>query len=132
MEDYKEFKILMIDDDKAFGAFVTKIVDIHLGAKVVAVNNPSLGFKELGKDSYDLILLDMEMPVMDGHNTLKQIRTNKSVKDIPVIVCTALSSGALVASLAKMNIDSYIIKPTNANILIDKIKTVFDKIKSKK
>lgn len=125
--DYSKQRLLIIDDDEAFAKFVKKYSQIELGIESDTATNPKEGFELLDKNKYDLILLDMEMPVMDGYNALREIRLMEDTKHIPVIVCTAIVSPTLIASLAKLGIDSYIAKPSKSNIIINKIKTALEK-----
>jgi CheY-like chemotaxis protein len=125
--DYSNKKLLIIDDDEAFAKFVKKYSQIELGVNADTATNPKAGFELLNKNKYDLIMLDMEMPVMDGYSALREIRLMKNLKNIPVIICTAIVSPTLIASLAKLGIESYIAKPSKSNIIINKIKTALDK-----
>lgn len=124
--DYTEKKILIVDDDETFARFVKKFSEIELGIKSDHALNPAVAFDMLKKNKYDLIILDMEMPVMDGYTALREIRRRKEIKDIPVIICTALVTPTLLGSLAKLGISSYIVKPSKSNIIINKIKMALD------
>lgn len=124
--DYSEKKILIVDDDDTFAKFVKKFAEIELGVQSDHALNPAVAFDMLKNNNYDLLILDMEMPVMDGYTALREIRRNKEIKDVPVIICTALVTPTLLGSLAKLGISSYIIKPSKSNIIINKIKNALD------
>jgi two-component system, sensor histidine kinase and response regulator len=83
------FKILVVDDNKK---------NIQVIGSLLKKKKYSLGFAFDGKQAlnslqqnndYDLILLDVGMPVMDGYETCKAIRKDEKLKDIPIIFLTA-------------------------------------------
>ena len=74
--------------------------------------------------NFDLILLDVMMPNMDGWDTLKAIRNNKDVKYIPVIMITAVSEDQKVVSGLKIGADDYIVKPFILPNLLARIEAV--------
>lgn len=76
------------------------------------------------EDQFDLILLDVMMPNMDGWDTLKAIRSNKKIKYIPVIMITALSEEQKVVSGLKIGADDYIVKPFILPNLLARIEAV--------
>ncbi len=74
--------------------------------------------------AFDLILLDVMMPNMDGWDTLKAIRNNKKIKYIPVIMITAVSEEQKVVSGLKIGADDYIVKPFILPNLLARIEAV--------
>ena len=71
------------------------------------------GIKKLTSDKnfYDMVLLDVMMPNMDGWETLKTIRSNKKLENIPVIMITALNEEQKEISGLKFGADDYVVKP---------------------
>lgn len=76
------------------------------------------------EDTFDLILLDVMMPNMDGWDTLKAIRSNKKIKYVPVIMITAVSEDQKVVSGLKIGADDYIVKPFILPNLLARIEAV--------
>ena len=74
--------------------------------------------------AFDLILLDVMMPNMDGWDTLKAIRSNKKIKYIPVIMITAVSEDQKVVSGLRIGADDYIVKPFILPNLLARIEAV--------
>ena len=74
--------------------------------------------------AFDLILLDVMMPNMDGWDTLNAIRNNKKIKYIPVIMITAVSEEQKVVSGLKIGADDYIVKPFILPNLLARIEAV--------
>ena len=81
------------------------------------------------KNHYDLILLDVMMPNMDGWDTLKAIRNNPDTKYIPVIMITAVSEDQKVVSGLRIGADDYIVKPFILPNLLARIEAVLRRSK---
>ena len=102
-------KILIIDDSPKYLADALPLY----GYDVDVATDGLLGIKKLTseKNNYDLVLLDVMMPNMDGWETLKTIRTNKKLENIPVIMITALNEEQKEISGLKFGADDYVVKP---------------------
>jgi len=81
------------------------------------------------KEHFDLILLDVMMPNMDGWDTLKAIRKNDKTKYIPVIMITAVSEDQKIVSGLKIGADDYIVKPFILPNLLARIEAVLRRSK---
>ena len=102
-------KILIIDDNP-------KLLEDALpmyGYEVKSATDGLLGLKILSeeKEPFDLILLDVVMPNLDGWETLKSIRDNENTKHIPIIMLTAVNEDNKQISGLKFGADDYITKP---------------------
>ena len=114
--------ILVVDDNPKFledalpmyGYDVTVAMDGLAALKILS---------EEGKE-FDLILLDVMMPNMDGWDTLKAIRKNKKTEHTPVIMITAVSEDQKVVSGLKIGADDYIVKPFVLPNLLARIEAV--------
>ena len=73
---------------------------------------------------FDLVLLDVMMPNMDGWDTLKAIRKNKKTERIPVIMITAVNEEQKVVSGLKIGADDYIVKPFILPNLLARVEAV--------
>jgi DNA-binding response OmpR family regulator len=81
----KTAKLLIVEDDKS----IRDLYEIKLtkaGFVVITANDGGTGWDMAQKESPDLILLDVMMPVMNGFEVLKRLRKDKNTKDIPVII----------------------------------------------
>ena len=99
--------ILVVDDNPKFLADALPMY----GYDVTVANDGLEALKILMNKTFDLILLDVMMPNMDGWDTLKAIRNNKKTQYIPVIMITAVSEDQKVVSGLKIGADDYIVKP---------------------
>lgn len=103
-------KILLIDDNPKYLADALPLY----GYEVDVATDGLQGIKTLTSPKskgYDLVLLDVMMPNMDGWETLKAIRGNKKFENIPVIMITALNEEQKEISGLKFGADDYIVKP---------------------
>ncbi len=101
--------VLLIDDNSKY----LKDALPFYGYEVKAVNDGVQGLSALANknEKFDIVLLDVMMPNMDGWETLKQIRSNQKTKHLPVIMLTAVNEDQKMISGLKNGADDYIIKP---------------------
>ena len=101
-------KILIIDDNP-------KLLEDALpmyGYEVKSATDGLMGIKILDEDiNYDLVLLDVVMPNLDGWETLKAIRKNEKIAHIPIIMLTSVSDANKQISGLKFGADDYVTKP---------------------
>lgn len=89
---------------------------------VSVATSGSQAMTTIGKKRPDLILLDYEMPVCDGRQTLEMIRTDKDLTDIPVIFLTGISDGEHIKAVLKLKPQGYLLKPAAKNGLLATIR----------
>ena len=114
--------ILIVDDNPKF---LEEALPMY-GYDVTVAEDGLEAIKILDKDNsnFDLILLDVMMPNMDGWDTLKAIRKNKKTEFIPVIMITAVSEDQKIVSGLKIGADDYIVKPFILPNLLARIEAV--------
>ena len=117
--------ILVVDDNPKFLADALPMY----GYEVTVANDGLEALKILMNKTFDLILLDVMMPNMDGWDTLKAIRNNKKIKYIPVIMITAVSEDQKVVSGLKIGADDYIVKPFILPNLLARVEAVLRRSK---
>jgi two-component system cell cycle response regulator len=113
-------KVLTIDDSKTLRMIVAK----HLapfGVNIVEADNGANGLEKAQIEQPDVILLDYNMPVMDGYQTLENLKRNPATREIPVIMLTTESVRDTVMKLAKLGLKDYIIKPFSSEMLLQKV-----------
>lgn len=93
---------------------------------IVEATNGVEGLSMAAKESPDLILLDITMPVMDGVEMLTRLKGDDNVKQIPVIMLTAEGGRDNVLKIAKLGIRDYIVKPFKEEVLVEKVGRVVD------
>ena len=100
-------KILLVDDNPKY----LKDALPFYGYNVETATDGVQALKLLAKNNYDLVLLDVMMPNMNGWETLKSIRNNSNTEHLPVIMLTAVNEEQKIISGLKTGADDYIVKP---------------------
>lgn len=119
-------KILLVDDNPKY---IEDVLPFY-GYEVVSVYNGRQALEKLdSEETFDLVLLDVMMPEMNGWETLKAIRKSPSYKDIPVIMVTAVSEDQKMISGLKIGADDYIVKPFILPNLLARIEAVLRRTK---
>ena len=116
-------KVLVVDDTKS----ILKMVKFVLGEKydLYMANSGSLALEILERKPIDIVLMDVDMPDMDGIETVQKIREMENIKDIPVLFFTAKTSKESIEKCAKAGMVDYIVKPYQPDVLIDKLDNFF-------
>lgn len=119
--------ILLIEDDIFFQKFyITKLTESGYGVDVAG--NGKEGLEKLGNNSYDLVLLDLVMPEMDGFEVLKRKSSDADIKDIPVVVFSTLSQEKDVEEAKNFGASDFINKTFyNFDDLLGKIQNLLTK-----
>ena len=119
----KPVNILLIEDDFV-NQRVMSLFFKEPGKRLVIANNASEGFKCLAGESFDLLLLDIQLPDMDGYEIARRIRSNEAATasgdtgtpHLPIIAITAYAMPGDREKCLESGIDEYIPKPVNFNL----------------
>ena len=121
----KEIKVLLVEDDSNLGS----ITSDYLKAKGFNCKweiNGELGYREFVKNQYDLVIMDVMMPVKDGFSTAKDIRGID--KKVPIIFLTAKSMKEDTLKGFEIGADDYITKPFNMDELVARINAILKRV----
>ena len=125
-EDHKRrVSILLVEDNMVNRKIVLRILEKKLGFHADAVTNGKEALQYLEKKDYDIVLMDCQMPEMDGYEAARIIRDeNSSVRNhrIPIIAMTANAVDGDREMCLKAGMDDYITKPINRQEFTDLIK----------
>jgi two-component system, chemotaxis family, chemotaxis protein CheY len=119
----KKLKVLIVDDS----AVMRKIVERALRqagldiSEVLEAGNGAEALAEVQKGSLDLILSDINMPVMDGLEFLKSLATMEAAKGVPVVMITTEGSEARVVEALSAGAKGYLRKPFTADQVQERI-----------
>lgn len=103
--------VLVAEDNAMNQLFIKNILD-KCGMSCHIVENGLLATEHAQKHTYDLICMDIQMPVMNGKEAITLIRsTEGDNKDVPIIVLSALTSGTLREEVLALDINGYVTKP---------------------
>ncbi|WP_298288885.1 PAS domain-containing hybrid sensor histidine kinase/response regulator [uncultured Lutibacter sp.] len=122
-EQQLDLKVLLVEDNKT-NQLLAKIRLEKWGCKVAIANNGIEGVKLTQKEDFDIILMDIQMPVMDGFEATKIIKNDISEKasKIPIIAMTAYTSNAEINRAMNYGMEDYIFKPFKPTELFDILK----------
>ncbi len=122
-------KILLVDDNPKY---LEDVLPFY-GYEVTCAQDGVQALKILeGEQVFDLVLLDVMMPNMNGWDTLKQIRQHPKFEEIPVIMVTAVNEDQKMISGLKIGADDYIVKPFVLPNLLARIEAVLRRVKRTK
>lgn len=117
-------RILIVDDSKSMLAFYCSVASA-MGISVITAENGQQALDILEQDkSFDLILTDLNMPVMTGIELTRKVRENSSVDKIPIVIVSTESERSQEQLAMKTGADDFIKKPFTADQLQDKIKRI--------
>src|SRR5262249_30203141 len=111
-------KILIVDDDAASGALVTRLLE-NAGYEVEHAAAPVKALPHLLDDEHDLILLDQNMPHMDGLTLLSKIR---KTSDVPVVMLTGSDKASLAVEAMRLGAFDYLPKPVDQARLLETVR----------
>jgi CheY-like chemotaxis protein len=121
-----EIHLMLVDDDEFYLETLTAMLQ-DAGIQVVGIRDGNTALAKLEYMQPDLILLDYQMPGIDGIETLKQIKLNQNTQSIPVIMLTAVSEREIVNQSLRTGATDYIVKPGDRSAILSKIDAAIKK-----
>jgi CheY-like chemotaxis protein len=119
-----EGKKILVAEDNKINFFVANKFLVGWGIIVVHAENGQIALEILEKEKFDLILMDLHMPVMDGIEATRIIRKsdNPDIKNIPIVALTAAIMSESHDKIADLNINDYVLKPFKPHDLFERIR----------
>ena len=115
--------ILIVEDEED----ILELIRYNLsknGFRITGVLSGEDALKKVSKESFDLVVLDIMLPGMDGLDVCRALKKNEKTQHIPIIMLTAKGEESDVVTGLELGADDYIVKPFSPKILISRIKTV--------
>jgi class 3 adenylate cyclase len=119
-------RLLIADDNKVNRLLLGRTLQLD-GHQIAAAENGRIALDMLRRGAYDLLLLDMEMPELDGFAVLEALRLDEELRDLPVIVTSSLEGAAHVARCISLGADDFLHKPVNPVILKARVDSSLEK-----
>ncbi len=119
MKELGKLNILLVEDNPLNIILITSLFSEH-NLKLQIAENGSLGVERLRTDDFNIILMDMEMPVMNGYEATAIIRKELN-SNAPIIAMTAHAMAGEKERCLSLGMNDYISKPIDANLLFGKI-----------
>ena len=118
--------LLIVDDNKVNRLLLSRNVEL-LGHKASLAENGRIAMARLDEDDFDLLLLDIEMPEMDGFEVLEAIKSKPELRDIPVIVTSSVEGLDNIVRCIELGAEDYLPKPVNKTLLSARVSSSLEK-----
>ena len=119
-------RLLVADDNKVNRLLLSRSLELQ-GHRVATAENGRVALELLRREVFDLVLLDMEMPEMDGFQVLEHLAGDAQLRDLPVIVTSSLEGVTHVVRCIELGADDYLHKPVNPVLLKARIDSSLEK-----
>jgi adenylate cyclase len=122
----KPARLLVVDDNKVNRLLLTRSLELQ-GHSVASADNGRVALGMLRGEPFDLALLDIEMPEMDGFQVLAELARDLKLRDLPVIVTSSLEGIEHVVRCIELGAEDYLSKPVNPVLLKARIGASLEK-----
>lgn len=123
------FKLMSVDDSRTIRRIVSSYAkDLAPEVEIIEAANGQEALDRCAESIPDLIILDVNMPVMNGEECLEKLRSQEETKNIPVVMLTTESEKSLVVKVLQLGVQQYIIKPFEKQEFLDKVGGVVAKL----
>ncbi len=116
--------VLVVEDNLLNQMVMRKFLNSYEHVSFAVVNNGKEAIEALKKDVYDLVLMDLQMPIMDGYEATEIIRSGelgKTIGDIPIIAVTADAMQETRQRVLSIGMNDYMTKPVSRDLLLEKM-----------
>lgn len=120
MADFMKAKILLIEDNEQNRYLATFLLERH-GYSVTHTSNGQAGVELAATQVFDLILLDIQLPGMDGHAVARAIRENPSLSRLPIVAVTSYAMAGDREKALAVGCDGYIEKPIDPDTFVAQV-----------
>lgn len=122
-------KLMTVDDSRTIRRIVTTYArDLDPEVEIIEAADGQECLDRCNENTPDIIILDVNMPVMTGEECLQHLRTNDHTKNIAVVMLTTESEKQLVVRLLQLGVQQFIIKPFEKQEFIDKVGGVLSRV----
>ncbi|HET9763459.1 MAG TPA: adenylate/guanylate cyclase domain-containing protein [Casimicrobiaceae bacterium] len=119
-------RVLVVDDNKVNRLLLSRNIEL-MGHKVTLAENGRVALQMLKREPFDLMLLDIEMPEIDGFQVLGEMAKDLELRDFPVIVTSSLEGVENVVRCIELGAEDYLNKPVNPVLLKARIGASLEK-----
>ena len=119
-------KCILVVEDQEDNRQILRDLLGSAGYQLVEAENGEEALKALARQRPDLILMDIQLPIMDGDETTRRIRANGDFKSIPIIAVTSYALAGDDAKALAAGCDGYVTKPYSPRKLLAKVREYLD------
>lgn len=123
LHDLSDWNVLVVDDEPDNLGVIELVLNFY-DARVRTAATAMECLAQIELDPPTLLLVDIQMPVMDGFELMKRVRENEAWRDIPMIAITAHAMAGDQERIIGAGFDGYIAKPISAMTLVDDLKAL--------
>jgi CheY-like chemotaxis protein len=120
---------VVVADDEPITRMLIKRALVAENFEVLEAENGDQAVALVTRERPDLVLLDLNMPVMDGYEAIHHLRHNPALAGLPIIVLTAEDGQTVERRVLTMGADDYMIKPFESPVLLSRVNAVFSRVK---
>jgi CheY-like chemotaxis protein len=121
-------RVLVADDEPITRLLIKRLLERE-NFEVIEAQNGDEAVVLVTRERPDLVLLDLNMPIMDGYEAIHHLRHNSSLTGLPIIVLTAEDGQTVERRVLTMGADDYMVKPFEGPILLSRVNAVFSRLK---
>jgi two-component system, chemotaxis family, chemotaxis protein CheY len=126
-----KMKILVVDDFSTMRRIVKNVLKQLGYENVEEAEDGVQALSKLKTGGFGFMVSDWNMPNMDGLDLLKAVRADAAIKDLPILMVTAEAEKDKVVAAIQAGVNSYVVKPFTAEIFLEKMDKIFDKLQKK-
>ncbi len=130
MQDKSDFHILVVDDNEMNRDMLSRRME-RQGYAVTTAENGEVALRQLAAQQFDLILLDVMMPILNGYEVLERVKNDDRWRDIPVIMISAVDDLDSVVKCIELGAEDYLFKPFNPVLLKARISASLERSASR-
>ena len=112
---------ILVVDDSEINREVAKAILMGEGATVELAEDGAVALSKVSADRYDIVLMDVQMPVMDGYAACRQIKSNPELRALPVVALTAGAFKTQQEAAMDSGMDAFVSKPFNVDELVETV-----------
>ena len=121
-------KFLVVDDFGTMRRIVRNLLKELGYSNVDEAEDGAMALSKLRSESFDFVISDWNMPVMDGLTMLQTIRADAGLSRLPVLMVTAEAKKENIIAAAQAGANGYVVKPFTAATLEEKLNKIFEKM----
>jgi len=119
-----QYNVLIVEDSPTMRQLIAFALKRIRGVRIVEANDGVDGLKKLSSERFDLILTDINMPIMDGLKLVSLVRNDANYKAIPIVVITTEGAQEDRERALSLGANDYITKPIQPTRILDVAKTL--------
>jgi two-component system chemotaxis response regulator CheY len=123
-----EKKILIIEDSPTMRQLISFALKRLPGVRIVEATDGVDGLKKLSSEKFDLILTDINMPIMDGLKLVSLVRNDANYREVPIVVITTEGAREDRERALSLGANDYVTKPIQANRILELARSLLKKV----